>query len=76
MPDVDFFAVSLPDLVVLDTSAEAKHQQHCLFINALGHLGLGNSAACQRELDELLQLNPAHDKALLLRHAINVRLFQ
>lgn len=76
VPDVDFFAVSLPDLVVLDTSAQAKHQQHCLFINALGHLGLGNSAACQRELDELLQLNPAHDKALLLRHAINVRLFQ
>jgi len=70
VPDVDFFAVSLPDLVVLDTSAQAKHQQHCLFIN------VGNSAACQRELDELLQLNPAHDKALLLRHAINVRLFQ
>ena len=41
VPDVDFFAVSLPDLVVLDTSAQAKHQQHCLFINALGHLGAG-----------------------------------
>ncbi|WP_235380241.1 hypothetical protein, partial [Escherichia coli] len=27
VPDVDFFAVSLPDLVVLDTSAQAKHQQ-------------------------------------------------
>lgn len=75
VPEVDFFAVSLPDLVVLDTSAEAKHRQHCLFINALGHLGLGEHLACQRDLDALLKLNPAHDKALLLRHAINVKLF-
>jgi tetratricopeptide (TPR) repeat protein len=76
VPDVDFFAVSLPDLVVLDTSAHEKHQQHCLFINALGHLGLGNLPACQHDLDALLQRHPAHDKALLLRHAINISLFQ
>ncbi|MDM2928440.1 DUF5107 domain-containing protein [Citrobacter sp. Cm046] len=75
VPEVDFFAVSLPDLVVLDTSAQAKHQQHCLFINALGHLGLGNIPDSRHFLDALLQLNPAHDKAQLLRHAINVKLF-
>ncbi|MDR8284812.1 hypothetical protein FPK77_24465, partial [Acinetobacter baumannii] len=39
VPQVDFFAVSLPDLVVLDVSAQQRHQQHCLFIEALGHLG-------------------------------------
>ena len=74
VPEVDFFAVSLPDLVVLDTPAEAKHQQHCLFITALGHLGLGDLSACQQALDALLQQNPAHDKALLLRHVIRLEL--
>ncbi|VYU38833.1 DUF5107 domain-containing protein [Metakosakonia massiliensis] len=76
VPEVDFFAVSLPDLVVLDTPAAAKHQQHCLFVEALGHLGLEDFTACDRALDDLLTLNPAHDKALLLRHAINLELFK
>lgn len=75
VPEVDFFAVSLPDLVVLDTPAAAKHQQHCLFITALGHLGLGNLTASQLAFDALLQVNPAHDKALLLRHAIPLALW-
>ena len=74
VPEVDFFAVSLPDLVVLDTPAEAKHQQHCLFITALGHLGLGDLPACQQAIDALLQQNPAHDKALFLRHVIRLEL--
>ncbi|SQB28245.1 TPR-domain protein [Citrobacter koseri] len=76
VPDVDFFAVSLPDLVVLDTPAQEKHQQHCLFITALGHLGLGDIPACQQALNALLQRNPTHDKAQLLRHALSVPLFQ
>lgn len=67
--EADFFAVSLPDLVVLDTPAGQQHQQHCLFIEALGHAGLGDSAACKRQLAALLALNPAHDKAHLIQHA-------
>lgn len=76
VPDVDFFAVSLPDLVVLDTPAKEKHQQHCQFIAALGALGLGDLSGCQRALNTLQTLNPSHDKALLLRHALNIQLFQ
>lgn len=75
-PEADFFAVSLPDLVVLDTPADAKHRQHCLLITALGHLGLGNRAECETALNALLALNPSHDKAHLIRHALKVSLFQ
>ncbi|MBN0863758.1 hypothetical protein JTL79_33175, partial [Pseudomonas aeruginosa] len=71
----DFFAVSLPDLVVLDVSAQQRHQQHCLFIEALGHLGLGNVSACQQRMQQLLQINPAHDKAHLIRHALQSGIF-
>ncbi|HHG1588511.1 TPA: DUF5107 domain-containing protein [Klebsiella pneumoniae] len=75
VPQVDFFAVSLPDLVVLDVSAQQRHQQHCLFIEALGHLGLGNVSASQQAMQRLLQLNPAHDKAHLIRHALQSGIF-
>ncbi|CAH3634218.1 Lipopolysaccharide assembly protein B [Klebsiella pneumoniae] len=75
VPQVDFFAVSLPDLVVLDVSAQQRHLQHCLFIEALGHLGLGNVSACQQRMQQLLQINPAHDKAHLIRHALQSGIF-
>ncbi|HBM3027883.1 TPA: DUF5107 domain-containing protein [Klebsiella oxytoca] len=75
VPQADFFAVSLPDLVVLDVSAQQQHQQHCLFIEALGHLGLGNVSASQQAMQRLLQLNPAHDKAHLIRHALQSGIF-
>ncbi len=75
VPETDFFAVSLPDLVALDVSPEQQHQQHCLFIEALGHLGLGNVSACQQRMQQLLQINPAHDKAHLIRHALQSGIF-
>ncbi|QHM73258.1 DUF5107 domain-containing protein [Mixta intestinalis] len=71
----DFFAVSLPDLIALDGDARSIQRQHCLFVEALGHLGLGDIAAFTRLTDELLALNPAHDKAHLLRLAQQTRVF-
>ena len=75
VPETDFFAGSLPDLVALDASPVIRHQQHCLFIEALGYLGLDNREACQQTLTLLLTLNPAHDKALLMSHALNCGIF-
>ncbi|ALR77694.1 DUF5107 domain-containing protein [[Enterobacter] lignolyticus] len=75
VPEADFFAVSLPDLVVLDTPAAQHHQQHCLFIEALGRLGLGELAASSQAMQQLLTINPAHDKAHLIRHALESGLF-
>ncbi|WP_227319171.1 DUF5107 domain-containing protein [Cedecea davisae] len=68
----DFFAVSLPDLIALDGNPRRAHLQHCLFVEALGHLGLGDTLAFNRLIDELLALNPAHDKAHLLRQALSI----
>lgn len=61
----DFFAVSLPDLIVLDDDPQHKHRQHCLLVLALGQLGLGEQACGEQSLRELLALNPAHDKGHL-----------
>lgn len=59
----DFFAVSLPDLVVLDSDPRQNHQQHCLFVSALAGLGLGDTARWHQQRDALLARNPNHDKA-------------
>ncbi|WP_413740246.1 DUF5107 domain-containing protein [Sodalis sp. RH14] len=61
----DFFAVSLPDLVVLDNDPAQNHRQHCLFVGALAALGLGDTLRWQQQLDALLACNPNHDKAQL-----------
>ncbi|WP_297207786.1 DUF5107 domain-containing protein [uncultured Pluralibacter sp.] len=70
VPEKDFFAVSLPDLVALDGNPLRQHQQHCLFIKALGCLGLGNHERGVAALNTLLALDPSHDKAQLLHHVL------
>ena len=63
--ETDFFAVSLPDLVVLDSHPQQIHQEHCQFVKALGLLGQGHLAEGKQLLNALLKANPAHDKAYL-----------
>ena len=71
----DFFAVSLPDLVALDADRQSAHQQHCLFVAALGHLGLEEYPEFESALKALLSQNPAHDKAHLLQLAVQRGVF-
>ncbi|MGR5179258.1 DUF5107 domain-containing protein [Vibrio mediterranei] len=69
--EIDFFAVSLPALVVFDGDLQAEHQQHCLFVKAMGQLGLallaeqGDHKTFERTLQALLTQSPAHTKANL-----------
>ena len=63
--DADFFAVSLPDLMALDSDPQRAHQQHCLLVLALAQLGSERLQEAQQTLTELLALNPSHDKARL-----------
>lgn len=74
VPGSDFFAVSLPDLVALDSDPVIKHQQHCLLVTALAYAGLGEKEALRSTLDALLRLEPAHDKARLLLHMMNAEI--
>jgi hypothetical protein len=44
-------------------------------LKRLGHLGLGNIADYQRAIQQLLAINPAHDKAHLINHALQSGIF-
>lgn len=71
----DFFAVSLPDLVVLDSDTQLNHQQHCLFVSALGYLGMEDIPQFKKAIQTLLEINPSHDKANLIYQAYKANLY-
>lgn len=44
---IDYFAVSLPDLLVFDADLDMRNRVHCLYLMALGYAGMGGAATEQ-----------------------------
>ena len=59
-PEIDFFAVSLPDFLVFEDSLTRRNKIHCYHMMALGHAGLGNQTECDAMLVEIRNLDPSH----------------
>lgn len=57
---IDYFAVSLPDLLIWDDSLETRNRVHCLFMLALGNIGLGEYEKGKKYLEEAMSLDPSH----------------
>ena len=64
---MDYFAVSLPDLLIWEDSLDARNRIHCLYMLALGYRGLGDTVRSQRYLDELIAADINHQGAAALR---------
>ena len=66
---IDYFAVSLPDLLVFDADLDLRNKIHCLYMQGLGHLGLGNGSleTARRYFDEVLKLDLNHSGARIHR---------
>lgn len=67
---IDFFAVSLPDLMIFDDDLDQRNQIHCYYLLALGYLGLGNTVKADEYLDKVLALDPAHAGAAVHKAAV------
>ena len=50
---MDYFAVSLPDLLIWDSSLDTMNRRHCLLMLALGYRGMGDEARAERYFSEL-----------------------
>ena len=50
---LDYFAVSLPDLLIWDDDLNLRNRIHCLYMMALGHYGLGFSDRSTELLNEI-----------------------
>ena len=57
---MDYFAVSLPDLLIWDDSLDAKNRIHCYYMLALGYDGMGDKEKAERYYAEVKKLDINH----------------
>ncbi|MBB6273855.1 tetratricopeptide (TPR) repeat protein [Pedobacter cryoconitis] len=60
---IDYFAVSLPDLLIFEADLALRNRTHCYFIKGLGHLGLEETAEAKTALAKVLELDASHQGA-------------
>ncbi|WP_186774479.1 hypothetical protein [Chitinophaga pinensis] len=54
---IDYFCLSLPDMLVFDIDLNQRNRIHCLYLMGLGYLGLQQEQQGQHHLDEVLMLD-------------------
>ncbi|RXP46232.1 DUF5107 domain-containing protein [Lutibacter sp. HS1-25] len=57
---MDYFAVSLPDLLIFEDDLQLRHEQYCHYLIGLGNLGLGNMQKAIEEFELILNQNKYH----------------
>ncbi|GAB6120313.1 DUF5107 domain-containing protein [Dysgonomonas termitidis] len=64
---IDYFAVSLPDLAIWEDDLNTRNKIHCYYVMGLGNLGLGNLDKTKEYLGKVVQLDVNHiDSQLIL----------
>jgi tetratricopeptide (TPR) repeat protein len=64
---MDYFAVSLPDLLIWEDSLDTKNLIHCKYMLALGYYGMGDKEKALKYLTEVEALDCNHMGAMQLR---------
>ena len=64
---MDYFAVSLPDLLIWEDDLTVRNVIHCKYMMALGHWGLGEREKALRFLNEVEKLDINHQGIAALR---------
>lgn len=57
---IDYFAVSLPDLLIWEDDLKVRNLIHCNLVMGLGHLGLGEREQAKHFLSEVVRLDLNH----------------
>ena len=58
--ELDYFAVSLPNLLIFDDNLNLRNRIHCLYITGLGLAGLKNFKEAEQALNQVLELEATH----------------
>jgi tetratricopeptide (TPR) repeat protein len=61
---IDYFAVSLPDMLVFDIDINIRNHIHCKYLMGLASLGLGDFNAAKQYFNEILDLDINHQGAI------------
>lgn len=62
---IDYFAVSLPDLLVFDQDLDLKNKIHCHYMIGLGYLGLGKIDKVKFHFQKVLDKNINHQGVII-----------
>ncbi|RYG06022.1 MAG: tetratricopeptide repeat protein [Chitinophagaceae bacterium] len=62
---IDYFAVSLPELMVFDQDLDRKNMIHCIYVMGLGYLGLGDKARADDCFAKVLSHDVNHIGAII-----------
>lgn len=57
---MDYFAVSLPDLLIWEDDLQLRNEIHCKYMMALGYRGLGDRDKSDRYINEVASLDINH----------------
>ena len=60
---LDYFAVSLPNMLIFDDDLNLRNRVHAMFIQGLGYLGLNKKEQATGTFKEILMLDAAHQGA-------------
>ena len=71
---MDYFAVSLPDLLIWEDSLDTKNLIHCKYMLALGYYGMGDMEHAERYLEEVEALDNNHQGIQQFRTFISTNL--
>ena len=71
---MDYFAVSLPDLLIWDDSLDTKNEIHCKYMLALGYYGMGEKEKALKYLAEVEALDNNHQGIQQFRSLIDAKL--
>jgi len=72
---IDYFAVSLPDLMIFDDDLNKRNREHCEYLIGLGMLGLGQIDKANYHFENVLALNAAHQGAKTHLRMINEAIY-
>ena len=61
---IDYFAVSLPDLLIWENDLNARNRQLCQYLMGLGHLGNGNADTTKQLFEQVLTADRSHKGAI------------
>jgi len=69
---IDYFAVSLPDLLIWEDDLNARNRQLCQYLAGLGQLGKGNYQEAKNLFTEVLMADKSHKGALVQLNSFRV----
>ncbi|MBB6109088.1 Lipopolysaccharide biosynthesis regulator YciM, contains six TPR domains and a predicted metal-binding C-terminal domain [Mucilaginibacter lappiensis] len=74
---IDYFAVSLPNLLIFDDDLNLRNRIHTSFLQGLGALGLQELDAAQKMLNHVLGLDATHAASKIhldmAKHSLNIQ---